>query len=232
MKKIILFVPLIFLSILNIGIYAQDRGKVVYRYKSYAGYEKEMELLINEGSSLFRFHKTPATISLDGDTEFYHYEEMYTTHFNYAQKEFIEQRILKDGTKVLANWPLDLQWEITEETKSIDGYTVQKAITLSYEMAPHDSDWDYGDAVAWFTMDIPISTGPERYTGLPGLILELSFTKRNNTGYFLKEIIWDVDLPTIEVPSEGIKITKKEILRPFLIDKKWLKKQKKLMQDL
>jgi GLPGLI family protein len=31
--------------------------------------------------------------------------------------------------------------------------------------------------IAWFALDIPVSAGPDRYTGLPGLILEININK-------------------------------------------------------
>ncbi|MXV37192.1 GLPGLI family protein [Flavobacteriaceae bacterium Ap0902] len=58
----------------------------------------------------------------------------------------------------------DLSWKIKAETKDILGYKTQKAITTL-----GDREW-----VAWFSHDIPISDGPYKFEGLPGLILEVS----------------------------------------------------------
>ncbi len=52
----------------------------------------------------------------------------YDWYYNTATKKIIEQRKLKDGTKVIATWDASLTWEITEDTKEIAGYKVQKAI--------------------------------------------------------------------------------------------------------
>lgn len=56
-----------------------------------------------------------------------------------------------------------IDWKITDETKSIGNYNCTKAIAKfrgrSYS--------------AWFTIDIPISSGPWKLGGLPGLILEV-----------------------------------------------------------
>ncbi|MFP9097875.1 GLPGLI family protein [Flavobacterium sp. RHBU_24] len=56
----------------------------------------------------------------------------------------------------------DFKWIITEDRKKIAGFTCSKA-TTSYR----GRNW-----VAWFTTDIPISFGPWKLHGLPGLILE------------------------------------------------------------
>ena len=44
-----------------------------------------------------------------------------------------------------------------------------------------------GKVIAWFTTDIPIPTGPQRYYGLPGLIVELYY-ERTREGYSLKKV--------------------------------------------
>lgn len=66
-------------------------------------------------------------------------------------------------------------WELTGETKILEGYTVQKAIT----------SFSGRNYIAWFTTEIPISDGPYKFNGLPGLILELADTQ-NHYHFLLK----------------------------------------------
>lgn len=54
------------------------------------------------------------------------------------------------------------KWEIQDSTKQILGYNCQLA----------SSTFRGRVYLAWFTMDIPISEGPWKLNGLPGLILE------------------------------------------------------------
>ena len=60
-------------------------------------------------------------------------------------------------------------WHLTDELDTWCGYAVQKAICLfrgrTYE--------------AWFTFDIPVSAGPWKFGGLPGLILKVSDTEQH-----------------------------------------------------
>ena len=55
----------------------------------------------------------------------------------------------------------DIEWQLTEETCEIHGYTCTKACA-GFE----GRNWE-----VWFTLEVPISEGPWLLRGLPGLIL-------------------------------------------------------------
>lgn len=59
-------------------------------------------------------------------------------------------------------------WKIEPDTKKIDKFMVQKATT------------EFGGRswTAWFTQELPFQDGPYKFSGLPGLILEM----QDNTG--------------------------------------------------
>lgn len=83
-------------------------------------------------------------------------------------KLFYTMRIAKDF--FYYEQELDLfKWQLHNETKMIGDYKVQKA-TTSY------AGRDY---IAWFTEDVPVSDGPFKFNGLPGLILEIA-DRRNH----------------------------------------------------
>lgn len=63
----------------------------------------------------------------------------------------------------------DFEWQIKEDKKRIDSYSVQKAL-LNYK----GRVWE-----AWFANEIPISDGSYIFSGLPSLILEMKDTKDN-----------------------------------------------------
>lgn len=56
-----------------------------------------------------------------------------------------------------------MNWTVSSDTKSIEGFKVQKATTTFL-----GRKW-----IAWFTNDIQIQDGPYKFCGLPGLILHV-----------------------------------------------------------
>lgn len=57
----------------------------------------------------------------------------------------------------------DMKWTITGEIDTMLGYSTQKAVCR----------FRGRDYVAWFTPELPVSAGPWKFSGLPGLILKV-----------------------------------------------------------
>ena len=62
-----------------------------------------------------------------------------------------------------------VDWKISNETKKVQNYTLQKATT-----GFGGRNW-----TAWFCKDIPFNEGPFKFRGLPGLIFEIQDDKQN-----------------------------------------------------
>ncbi len=56
----------------------------------------------------------------------------------------------------------ELNWEITSETRKIGNYDCTKAIFKNLR-----------EYAVWFTTEIPVMSGPEIFSGLPGLVLQV-----------------------------------------------------------
>lgn len=63
----------------------------------------------------------------------------------------------------------EFDWKLDGEEKEIKGYKCKKATTT----------FAGRDYIAWYTLEIPISDGPYKFNGLPGLILELHDTQKH-----------------------------------------------------
>ncbi|PWA06564.1 GLPGLI family protein [Flavobacterium psychrotolerans] len=70
-----------------------------------------------------------------------------------------------------------LDWKIVNEYKTISELKCQKATT----------NYNGRDFFVWFTNQIPVSSGPWKFSGLPGLILEVS-TFDGNKKYEVTEL--------------------------------------------
>jgi GLPGLI family protein len=80
-------------------------------------------------------------------------------------------------------------WQITNETKEINGFVCKKAISEAFGSY----------FTAWFTEDIAISAGPENFDGLPGLILYVG------TAYY------EYITTTVKIEKNPITIVKPEM---------------------
>jgi len=84
------------------------------------------------------------------------------------------KKILKDNS-YLENKLIEYEpykWVVTTKTKKIGNYLCYMATAV--EKTERDGNVRKTKITAWFTPDIPISFGPKKYSGLPGLVLEVS----------------------------------------------------------
>lgn len=131
----------------------------------------------------------------------------------------IDQREVMDRQFLVSDSIKPGSWKLTDETKQILNYTVKKAIgqrvrtstRMSMENGEMKSEQiqDTAVVIAWFTLQIPVSVGPDSQGQLPGAILELEINN-GQTIYRAIEISTKVNERKIKAPSEGKKITARE----------------------
>ncbi len=92
-------------------------------------------------------------------------------------------------------------WKITGEQKKLLGYVCQKA-TVQLDSATN--------LVAWFTPQIPVSTGPSLHAGLPGLILELNMNGDQRTIVASQIDLKKLPKGALAKPSKGKEMTAAE----------------------
>ncbi len=99
-------------------------------------------------------------------------EKKYTAKRDLLGKEFL----VKDELK-------EIEWKLESETKQIGQYTCYKATTTRtierMVMMGEDDEQQPQEPrtiniTAWYTPEIPVASGPDRFWGLPGLILEIN----------------------------------------------------------
>jgi len=123
------------------------------------------------------------------------------------------------------------EWKLEKETKNIGEYTCFKAtfkrkvmmsssmtMSVNSEEEPKEPEEKEVEQIvtAWYTLQIPIKHGPGNYSGLPGLILEVS--DGNETILCSRIIINPKDGVSIEEPKKGKKVNQEEF--EAIVDKK------------
>ena len=127
----------------------------------------------------------PNTVYIDLDTK-----------TSIIQKEVFEEKFLvKDSIR-------KINWKLTNETRDIAGYPCRRANALVL-----DSVY----VVAFYTDKIPLSGGPETFTGLPGMILGVALPHENITWFATK--VTDMPLPeAITPPKKGKPVDNKLLI--------------------
>jgi GLPGLI family protein len=94
-------------------------------------------------------------------------------------------------------------WNISDDTLTILNFKCQKATII------HDGDL----FIAWFTTGLPFNAGPEKFRGLPGLILKVS-NKEESLGFEALEIKYPYkeSIPKFDEACKNI-ISMKEFLK-------------------
>ncbi len=172
-QKIIISHLVLLLLILCDSIYSQDRS-ILIEYKTQFNQGVLKSLLSNleysDGKSIFKWNDTinSSTYSEDdyGNNKFHIdiTDSIGTVNLTDYKKDSIYTRSLwlKD-ILVVKEKRQKIKWKIdNESTKKIGIYLAYKAIAR----------FRGRDYVAWFTKEIPVSIGPWKLSGLPGLILE------------------------------------------------------------
>lgn len=97
----------------------------------------------------------------------------------------------------------EMQWEVGDSTKIILGYDCIMA-HANY----HGRQW-----TVWFTPEIPLSEGPWKLCGLPGLILEASESSGQHSFMVTGIETSNKEMVPIYTPSKYEKLERKELLR-------------------
>ena len=109
-----------------------------------------------------------------------------------------------------------IDWKIMNDLKEVAGHICMKAFT--------EDTFRNQKIVAWFAQDIPISAGPDRFSGLPGMILEIDI----NDGAMimsadkieLKKLTTELDLPK-KIKSKKVKFAEYHDLETkFILEKR------------
>jgi len=201
--------------------------------------EKTFILEFTKDESLYTEEQTlelPTTGGMQRNRVILNSDEAGTLYKNLKENFYILENDRFNKINLIKDTLENSGWELLTESKQIGNYTAYKATkTVKREEPLHKEerektsnllemldkkepeDWVY---VAWYTPEIPISNGPGKFGGLPGLILELHDPKQE-TVYLCSEIILNPKKPIdIKVPK-GKTVSKEEFEK---MKKEWYEK--------
>lgn len=118
----------------------------------------------------------------------------------YKKRVYSEEFLVSDSLR-------HVRWKITDETKEIAGFICRRANAIIM-----DSVY----VVAFYTDQIAPKSGPESFTGLPGMILGISLPHEHLTWFATRVVNRDVPDSDIKPPTAQKKVTYKEWLDLYL----------------
>ncbi len=218
-----LFVVAFLFSVPTFFCTAQNTFKAIYsKALTFKGLvnETNITLLYSNGKSQSIYLQEQKSLAKDGFKLQFDYAHSQID-YNLKTEMISQYRVLDDKkTVVKGEYKNDMEWTILNESKKIGKFNCQKAEGefINYFNGKRKK------VTAWFTNDIPISTGPLRYVGLPGLVVQVQVSK----GQLIK--LASISYKSTEnftTYKNAIEVSKKEAQFPNSIDRKWLKAQKK-----
>lgn len=108
------------------------------------------------------------------------------------------QRDVFEQTYLLQDSIRQLEWRITDETRNIAGFDCKKAVTRIC-----DSVY----VVAFYTDQIMVTSGPESFGGLPGMILGLAVPRLHTTWFATKVELTEPTPAQLNPNQKGKKTT-------------------------
>lgn len=152
-------------------------------------YKQKMTLYFNEKQSYYSF---PKVVENEGGWSWS--EADYKIYRNFEKETRTDIIGMLGKTYVVEDSLKAPSWKVMNKIKEVAGRMCMMAVT-------EDTIKDQ-KITAWFANDIPVPGGPELYTGLPGMILELDI----NDG---DVVISAIDIKMKPVAAEDLNVPKK-----------------------
>jgi GLPGLI family protein len=141
----------------------EQKDRIAQTWKNDEENKEKMKLIFNQDASLYTYVNEMGSTD-DGRYTWRNQELLLYRNFAKEQKTDVVEMLGK--TYVIDDSLHTPVWKIGNQIKDIAGYICMKAES--------EDPIKKQKITAWFAQDIPVSAGPERYNGLPGLILELN----------------------------------------------------------
>jgi GLPGLI family protein len=157
---------------------------------------------------------------------------------NIKQQEFTSQKETMGKIFLIEDSLANYNWKLENETKFIGEYTCFKATYTREIEVPKNDNFSFSVVesdeepemvkkeivtTAWYTPQIPVSNGPGKFHGLPGLILEIN--DGTQTIVCTSIVLNPTDKVEIKAPTKGKKLSQNEY--DDIMDKKMKEMQER-----
>jgi GLPGLI family protein len=125
-----------------------------------------------------------------------------TTYTDLEQQQTISQKNVFESIFLIQDSLRKIEWRITNDSRTIAGIECRKAI---------GKIMDSVYVIAFYTDIIQCSSGPESFTGLPGMILGIAVPRINTTWFATKIQLIDIKETDLQIPKKGKKANYQEL---------------------
>ncbi len=140
----------------------QQRERITYMWGNRAEWKEYTELYMAPGKTFYRDSEERA----ERDDEGYSWrQDVYAIRRNFSDNTIFDMIQLLGKVYIIQDSLRPQNWKILNDIKEVAGHICMDAAwtdTIKQQKV-----------IAWFAMDMPLSSGPERFCGLPGMILEV-----------------------------------------------------------
>lgn len=121
--------------------------------------------------------------------------EGWSNYYDFQAQKLISRDLIFSKFGLIEETTPNLNWKMTEFQKKVGSFDCQEAVCTFRGRTFH----------AWFTMNIPVATGPWKLSGLPGLILEAYDENKEYQFVFVSINLPSNDVTPIIAPILGKK---------------------------
>ena len=191
----------------------QQKERLSYIWGSRSEWKQYADFYFNENETRYEDSEESPE---DDDNGYAWRKEAYSIRHNYTNNTEKDVITLLEKAYLIEDSIKGQEWKILNDMKEVAGHICMNAVcedTLKMQTI-----------TAWFALDMPISGGPERLCGLPGLILEIDVNNGAMTivadKIEMKKLTKELEMPK---KIKGKKITEaaySEMLRKYVAEKR------------
>lgn len=189
-----------------------NKNNESYMQQAYDQYKKNKpQFLILKSTLAFSGQKTLfSPIAPQSGTESFFFDsnpmaDQHNTIFtDHGEDSFVAQKNVFEEVFLVKDKRRKINWKVTSEIRDIAGYQCRRANAIIM-----DSIY----VVAFYTDQIPLSGGPESFSGLPGMILGLALPHENITWFAKSVKDRPVTAAEMKVPVKGKPMDNKTLMQ-------------------